>query len=270
MFTYGIARAVNRGIAECRTEWLAVVNNDVEAAPDWLAHLASALDDDGAWFATGKILRAADRQRLDGTSDALSRGGCAWQIGNGRPDGPEFSVRRRTSFPPGTAALFRADLFRRLGPFDETFESHLEDVEFGLRCALAGIQGWYVPEAVAWHRGSATLGRWHPHTVRRISRNQVFLVAKHYPARLILRYAWPILVGQCLWGGLALRHGAGWAWLRGKCAGLLQAAQHVEYPSARLRAILEQSESEIFHTQYKTGFDIYWRAYFFLTGGGPS
>jgi GT2 family glycosyltransferase len=266
----GFARAVNRGIAECRTEWLAVVNNDVEAAPDWLAHLAGALQDDDAWFATGKILQATDHQRLDGTCDALSRGGCAWRIGSGRHDGAEFSVRHRTFFPPGTAALYRADFFRRVGLLDESFESYLEDVDLGLRCALAGLEGWYVPAAVAWHHGSATLGRWHPHTVRRISRNQIFIVAKHYPAGLILRYGWPILVAQGLWGLLALRHGAGCAWLRGKFAGLFQASRRVRYTSAQLRAILEKSESEIHYIQSRTGFDSYWRAYFLLTRGGTS
>src|SRR5436190_2174944 len=195
----GFARAVNRGIAECRTEWLAIVNSDVEAAPEWLAHLAAALADGNAWFATGKILQALDRKLIDGTFDTLSRGGCAWRAGHGRPDGAEFSVRRRVWFPPGTAALFRAELFRRIGGFDESFESYLEDVDLGLRCAIAGLDGWYVPEAIAWHRGSATLGRWHPETVRRISRNQLFLVRKHYPASLLLRFAWPILVGQGLW-----------------------------------------------------------------------
>jgi GT2 family glycosyltransferase len=266
----GFAVAVNLGIAESRTEWLAVVNNDIETAPDWLAHLANALQDDDAWFATGKILQAADRERLDGTCDALSRGGCAWRIGSGRPDGAEFSVRRRTFFPPGTAALYRAEFFRRVGRFDESFESYMEDVDLGLRGALAGLEGWYVPAALAWHHGSATLGRWHPHTVRRISRNQIYLVAKHYPASLILRYGWPILVAQGLWGLLALRHGAGWAWLRGKFAGFFQASRRVRYPSAQLRAILEKSESEIQFIQLKTGFDSYWRAYFLLTRGGAS
>src|SRR5262249_38839758 len=140
------------------------------------------------------------------------------------PDSAEFSLRRRIWFPPGTAALFRAELFRRIGTFDERFESYLEDVDLGVRCAVAGLGGWYVPEAIAWHRGSASLGRWHPDTVRRISRNQVFLVAKHYPIGLFFRFFWPILIGQGLWGLVALQHGAGWPWLRGKFAGLRRAA----------------------------------------------
>ena len=73
---------------------------------------------------------------------------------------------------------------------------------------------------VAWHQGSATSGRWHPETTRRIARNQVFLVAKHYSRRLLWRYAWQIAVAQGLWGFVALRHGAGWSWLRGKVEGV--------------------------------------------------
>ena len=48
----------------------------------------------------------------------------------------------------------------RLNGFDEDFGSYLEDVDLGLRCVREGYRGIYVPDAVAWHHGSATLGRW--------------------------------------------------------------------------------------------------------------
>jgi GT2 family glycosyltransferase len=38
----GFAEAVNRGIQESRGEWLAVLNSDVEMAPDYLARLLAA------------------------------------------------------------------------------------------------------------------------------------------------------------------------------------------------------------------------------------
>lgn len=271
-FNAGFSRAVNRGIAECSSGWIAIVNSDVELEPGWLEHLMEAAGQPDAWFVAGKILSASRRDRIDGTWDALCRGGCAWRVGHGRPDGPEFSFCRPIWFAPGTASLFRAELFRRVGLLDEGFESYLEDVEFGLRCACLNYSGRYAPGAVAYHIGSATLGRWHPAVVRRISRNQVLLVAKYYPLRLLMRFAWPILVSQSLWGLPALRHGAFGAFLRGKLEGMWRSSgvrrHSCPVEPGRLEEILRQSEREIGRVQQRTGFDWYWRVYLVLTAGG--
>jgi hypothetical protein len=255
----GFARAVNCGIQAAHTEWVAVVNNDVEPAPDWLERLVEAAEREEAWFATGKLLNG---DRIDGTFDLICRGGCAWRAGHGRPDGPEWDQQKKIRLAPFTAALFRRELFERVGLLDEQFESYLEDVDFGLRCARSGLRGVYVPGAVASHAGSATLGKWHPETVRRMSRNQLLLVAKHLPLR------WPVLVAQTLWWGVAIRHGAGMAFLRGKAEGLgkFRAARAAAAGQAGgIAGIMEESEGELFALQQQSGFDLFWRLYFALT-----
>ena len=267
----GFAAAVNRGIRESRGEWIAVLNSDVELAPAYFAELLAAAQAQDAWFATGKILAASPERRIDATFDALCRGGCAWRVGSGCPDGPVFSAARRIYLAPWTALLARAELFARVGLLEERFESYLEDVDFGLRCGLRQYNGLYVPEAIAWHRGSAALGRWHPEMVRRIARNQLFLIARHYPRPLAWRCIWPILVAQVLWGGVALRHGAGLAWLRGKWQGLRRIAELRHNGEAAdagtLEALLRSDEKTIHAIQAATGFDSYWKSYFLLTGG---
>jgi len=268
----GFAAAVNRGIRESRAEWIAVLNSDVELAPDYFATLVGArAGGDNAWFATGKILSATSPGRIDGTFDAVCRGGAAWRIGDGRPDGPPFAEARRIPSAPWTAALFRAELFRRVGLLEEHFESYLEDVDFGMRCAAQSLDGVYDPAAVAWHHGSATLGRWHPETVSHIARNQLFLLARHYPASILARWFWPIFVAQSLWGAVAARHGAGIAWLRGAAQGVRGFS--VMRRSCRpidarvLVALLRSGERTIREVQASTGYDAYWRLYFFLTAG---
>src|SRR6516164_3366548 len=69
----GFAAAVNRGVRESRGAWIAVLNNDVELAPAYLATLRAA----GAAFATGKILSAGRNSCIDGTFDVLCRGGAS-------------------------------------------------------------------------------------------------------------------------------------------------------------------------------------------------
>jgi GT2 family glycosyltransferase len=270
----GFAAAVNRGIRESRGDWIAVLNTDVELAPDYFATLLAAAQASGAWFATGKILAAGQPGLVDGAFDVVCRGGAAWRAGHGRPDGPLFSNQRRIWSAPWTAVLFRAELFQRIGLLEETFESYLEDVDFGLRCAHAEYSGLYVPQAVAWHRGSASLGRWGVETVRRIARNQVWLVARHYPAPLLRRNWRAVLVAHCLWGLLAMRRGAAIAWLRGQWQGWRgwkrARAGRIPWTVERLDSLLRENERAIRELQAPDGFDWYWRMYFLLSGDGAN
>jgi GT2 family glycosyltransferase len=264
----GFSRAVNLGIGAACGELIAIVNNDVELPPAWLATLVAAMSDGEYAFATGKLLQAGHPELIDGTWDALCRGACAWRCGQGRRDGPLWSERREIALAPLTGAVFRRSVFSVAGLLDERFESYLEDVDLGVRCAMAGLRGIYVPEAVARHQGSATLGRWNPDTVRRIARNQLFLAAKYYSADLLLRYAWPLLVSHLLWGVVAARHGAGWAYAKGKWAGIrrFRSIRPVDCtPGDALRRLLTTGEREILELQRSSGFDPYWKFYFALT-----
>jgi GT2 family glycosyltransferase len=256
----GFAAAVNRGIREAVHPWIAILNTDVELAPDYLEKLAAS----NAQFATGKLLNPAGL--LDGTFDLTTRGGATWRAGAGMPDAPPFDIGREISSAPWTAVLYRAEIFRQVGLLEESFESYLEDVDFGLRCAEHGVCGRYVPEARATHIGSASLGRWHADTVRRIARNQLLIAARHLPRG----NAFQVAVGQLLWGGVALRHGRGFAWLRGMSEGLrlFSAARRELHPgiTQRLGQILRANEIFV----RRNCADRYWRLYFSLAGVGQS
>jgi GT2 family glycosyltransferase len=267
-YNAGFAGAVNRGIEEVSTEWTAVLNTDVTLAPDYLEKLAAR----GAWFATGRVLQQRDPTRLDATFDLLSRAATSWRAGHGAAYDSDFRQIRTIAAAPWTAVLFRTEIFRRVGMLETSFESYLEDVDFSLRAAALGFTGEYVPEAVAWHLGSASLGRWHAGVVRRIARNQVFLVARHYPRRLLLRWFWPILAGQSLWGLVALRHGGGMAWCRGKIEGLWRfralRARSQPLPPQVLEDVIRPQERLLRQLQPRAGHELYWRLYFLLTASG--
>ena len=261
----GFSHAVNCGIRAAHAEWIVILNNDVLPEPDWLKNLMETAMARQAWFATGKLLDSSRRDRMDGAFDAICRGACAWRCGHGRSDSALWNTPREIRFAPLTAALFRAEVFDLVGLLDEALESYLEDIDLGIRCAVKGLSGLYVPSAVAYHQGSATLGAWHSDTVRKISRNQLLIVAKHYPRKWISRYGWPILVAQALWGFIALRHGRLLAYLAGKLDGLRLFRRNRGESCSNLDAILDQSEREIHELQSLSGFDLYWRLYFALT-----
>ncbi|KQR52162.1 hypothetical protein ASF88_11365 [Leifsonia sp. Leaf336] len=104
----------------------------------------------------------------------------------------------------GACLLVRADAFRRIGGFDESFFMYFEDVDFGRRIGIAGLQNVYVPAARAIHSGA------HSTSERSDSMDR----AHHDSAYLYLSrvYSGPLLAPV----RLALRAGL---WVRGRWAG---------------------------------------------------
>ena len=260
---YGFARAVNTGIRQAGGDAIAILNNDITVASNYLERLGGALEDHA--FATPKIVMASDPARLDGTFDLTSRGFCSWRVGHGFAASDALWNRPRViASAPMTACLFRRSVFDQLGLLDEQFGSYLEDVDFGIRCALSGIEGYYEPDAVARHEGSATLGgQWNRSSVQWISRNQAVLSRKYGFSR-----SWPVLVGQFLWGLTAAKNGAARAWIQGKIEGYRLDVQTLECEKGRLKQILASQEQEIRSLLSESGTSqLYWRAYMALTGG---
>ena len=265
----GFAHAVNSGVRECSSEWVAIVNSDVTLAPGWLALLLDSAGSCGASYACGPITRHNEPALLDGAYDLLSRAACPWRAGSGFPLA-ELRLPGDFWLPSCTALLIRRDVFLETGSLDETFGSYLEDVDFALRLRALGRDGVFVPAALASHRGGATFGNWSARATRLQSRNQVLLVARHYPDGWFLRFGRAVFAGQLLWGLLALRNGVFGAWLSGKfdAARLWRTVRRSSKPmdSLWLAPRLAACERAILEWQGRPPRDSYWRWYFRLAG----
>jgi GT2 family glycosyltransferase len=269
----GFAHAVNSGVLHSDTEWVAIVNSDVTLARDWLARLLDAASSNHAAYACGPITRRDQADILDGSYDLLSRGACPWRAGSG------FSLSELRSpggfwLPSLTALLIRRDLFLEAGSLNETFGSYLEDVDFGLRLRKLERRGVFVPSALASHLGSATFGAWSYRATRLQSRNQLLLVARHYPDGWFRRFGRAVVAGQLLWGLLALRRGVFRVWFLGKLDAfriwsvVRDGSTHLD--SDWLASNLAASERGILEWQGSPPRDSYWRWYFRLAGRGES
>ena len=75
----GFASAVNLGWQSAHSEWVAILNSDVELDRCWVERLASGAG--SASFAAGTLLSAQNPSLMDGSYDLVSRGACAWRAG---------------------------------------------------------------------------------------------------------------------------------------------------------------------------------------------
>lgn len=183
---HGFARGNNLAAQRAKGEWLALLNPDAEAAPDWLETLraAQARHPDVKVFASSQIA-TENESILDGAGDAYLAFGFPWRGGFGlsRSLMPEEGL---CFAPCGASAVFRRDLFMDLHGFDERFFCYCEDVDIGYRAQLAGEPCVFVPSAQIKHAGSAISGRHSDFSMYHGTRNRLWVYAKCTPALLLL------------------------------------------------------------------------------------
>jgi GT2 family glycosyltransferase len=201
----GFAGAANRGIEQAMrngAEYVALLNNDALAEPDWLARLiATAESHPEAGVVASKLLRY-DRQHIDSTGDFYSSWGWAYprgrdELDHGQYDAPEL---REVFCGSGGASLFRAQMLEAVGLFDEDYFAYLEDQDLGFRAQLRGWRARYEPAAVAYHHMMGTSAGLDHFSRYQAIRNCIYLYVKNVPGPLCWKYLPKFLLGLFLMG----------------------------------------------------------------------
>ncbi|MCJ7738291.1 MAG: glycosyltransferase family 2 protein [Anaerolineae bacterium] len=218
----GFAGACNAGINAARGEIIALLNNDTEVAPQWLAEVTAAFARHSeAGLVASKMLLFDQRDTFHTAGDFYRVNGLpgnrgVWQADTGQYDTEEFVFGAC-----GGTAAYRRSMLEDIGLLDESFFFSCEDVDMAWRAQLAGWRCIYAPRAIVYHKLGATGGG----TTASFydGRNMISLLIKDYPNDLwriywreILRAQWHI-TRQALaaWRGQAAR-----ARLRGQLAGI--------------------------------------------------
>lgn len=184
----GFAKGNNIGASDAHGEWLALLNPDAEATPDWLEQIAAGIETypDTLAFASTQI-STENTAILDGVGDEYLAYGIPWRSGFGasietRPDSKEcFS-------PCGASAVYHRQTFIDHGGFDERLFCYCEDVDLGFRMQLAGQRCIFLPKAVVYHAGSALSGRDSYFTTFHGNRNRTWIFVKNMPLPLLILF----------------------------------------------------------------------------------
>lgn len=194
----GVARGNNLGVQICREQGLdyaLFVNNDTTHEPDFLRVLVEAADD--RTMVVPRILYADDRRLI-----STHAGDFDWTLGlfrhtyHGKPDGPASQHRRELQTASFCCLLMPLTAFAEAGPLDERFFMYYEETDFLRRALERGYRLRYIPEAVIYHRESASSGGgWMtPFKQYYATRNRLYLVRKHARSRwrhaLFTLYFW--------------------------------------------------------------------------------
>jgi GT2 family glycosyltransferase len=215
---------VNAGIAVAKGEIIALLNNDTEADPRWLAEMSRALAaHPEAGMAASKMLLFDRRDVIHSAGDFYRTDGVPGNRGVWQNDKGQFNRQEPVFSACGGACAYRRSMLDDVGLLDESLFMYLEDVDLAWRAQLRGYGCIYVPTAIVYHRLSATGGG--PIASFYCGRNFIAIIAKDVPGAIIRRHWLAIVRAQLGFAGESLRHlrePAARARLRGQLAGLAQ------------------------------------------------
>lgn len=186
--------AAGLAAASPTSKYIVTLNNDTEAALDWLHKLVEGIEKAGPNYGAvcGPLLFSSAQATIASAGIEVQKNGLAidrllgakWD----RNAAPEEIFG-----PSAGAALYRRTAIETSGFFDTAFFAYLEDADLAWRLRLNGWRTLYIPEAAVWHDYSGTGGQGSPFKNFQLGRNRLWVILKNWPTKLLRRYWWQIL-----------------------------------------------------------------------------
>jgi GT2 family glycosyltransferase len=210
----GFARASNAGLREAAGDPLVLLNPDCIVAPGALPAARAALEARPDAGMAGGLLLNVDGTEQEGCRRSVPRPGPAFLRAFGisrllrrlgRPGGDFVLSRQPLPAHPvevdaisGAFMMVKRAALERVGPLDEGYFLHCEDLDWCMRFHRAGLAVLFVPSAVAiHHKGTSSRARpvrvlWHMH--RGMLRYYRKFFRQEYPGPLM----WLVAAGVAL------------------------------------------------------------------------
>lgn len=192
----GFAGACNLALKKVDTKYVILLNNDTTVYEDYIENLLKAIQKDEKIFAVSPLMINANKKELvDDAGDGLCLLGFAYQIGVGEKI-KNYQTSKEVFSACAGAAIYRMDILKEIGFFDELHFAYLEDIDLGFRARLSGYKNVFEPSAKVYHIGSATSGsKYNSFKVKLAARNNIYLHYKNQSNIMLLLNAIPLCLG---------------------------------------------------------------------------
>ncbi|MBO7502406.1 MAG: glycosyltransferase family 2 protein [Paludibacteraceae bacterium] len=232
---YGFAEGYNRALREVDSEYVVLLNSDVEVTPDWLTTLLDYMDTHpDVWACQPKIRSWKNRAYFEyagaagGRLDCLGYPYCYGRVlGNVEEDRGQYDAVTDIFWASGACLCIRKDAYQAAGGLDADFFAHMEEIDLCWRIWCRGGRIVSVPASTVYHLGGGALAYESPRKTYLNFRNNLLMLYKNLPAkrmfvvmslRFVLDYtagisllfrgkpknAWAVV--QARWDFMRLRH----------------------------------------------------------------
>lgn len=172
-------------------EFIAVLNNDIVVAPNWLEPLLEAArGDERAGLLGPLVLHMDEPQVIQSAGGMLTKDWRSYHRGANETDAGQYAMTDNVAWLTGCAVLARSNALRDIGLLDNAFFMYGEDVDWGLRTRQGQYRVLFVPQSHVWHKGVRRNYAPAPYVTYYSARNELMLMRKHHAGGLALARAW--------------------------------------------------------------------------------
>lgn len=219
---YGFAGGVNIGInysLKHGFNFIGLFNNDAVAKKNWAQQLIKTLyENKTVGIVTSKII-IGNTGRLDSTGDWYTTTGMPFPRGRNELDKGQYDSKKLVFGASGGASLYRSEMLKKIGLFDEDFFAYYEDVDISFRAQIFGWKVLFEPNAVVYHQLSTTSSKLGYFAIQQSAKNFWLLYIKNLPTKLMIKYFIPATYRYArMFGARLIKGGFGaflYGWMQG-------------------------------------------------------
>lgn len=186
---HGFAGGYNLALKQVDTEYVVLLNSDVEVTEHWLAPLADYMDIHPEVAACQPKIRSWRRKErfeyagaAGGFIDCYGYPFCRGRImGEVEADEGQYDTVAPVFWATGAALFIRLEDYWGVGGLDARFFAHMEEIDLCWRLRARGRGLACVPQSVVFHVGGATLKKESPRKTFLNFRNNLVMLYKNLP-----------------------------------------------------------------------------------------
>lgn len=190
---YGFAGGYNMALKQVEADYYVLLNSDVEVTPNWLQPLAVYMDEHEEVAACQPKIRAYGQRThfehagaAGGFIDRFGFPFCRGRvIGLAEEDKGQYDSTIDVFWATGACLLVRSKVYWKVGGLDDDFFAHMEEIDLCWRFKSRGYRVVCVPESMVYHIGGGTLNVESPHKTYLNFRNNLLMLYKNLPAKLL-------------------------------------------------------------------------------------
>lgn len=193
---YGFTGGYNRALAQIDAQYYLLINSDIEVCDGWLAPLEEYIDTHPLCGACAPKLHSwKDRDMFEyagaagGYIDRYGYPFCRGRVMDWtEKDFGQYDEPQNVLWASGACLMVRAELFHRLGGFDDRFFAHQEEIDLCWRIQLEGYHVTIIPDSTVYHIGGGTLPKGSPWKLELNYRNNLLMLSNNLAKTYALEY----------------------------------------------------------------------------------